>query len=273
MSKTKNDITKIASGIYTEVIAVLGNHKAGDELREDINALFEENYGVDTAPRTRLTSLTWAQIAEIANDDNPAQHLAVGDEKVIELITGERLTAVILGFDHDILIENGELSHNNAGITFGIKEIMDGYFEMNDEDTNVGGWRNSKMRTVYMERIYKLLPPDVQAVIKLVGKPSGRGNAENEIEFTEDKLFLFSQIEVTGDSSNTADGEGIQYDYFKNKDNVIKSRSGGEAGWWWLRSPDVGNSYYFRYVNYYGYVYYDDGGASDAGGVSFGFCV
>ena len=267
MSKAKSEITKVASGIYDEVIAVLGNHKAGEELREDINVLFEEIYGVDTAPRTRLASLTWAEIDKIANGDNPAKHLRVGDEKVIELITGEKLTAVILGFDHDRLSVNGD----NAGITFGIKGIMDGWFEMNADDTNVGGWETSKMRTVYMERIYKLLPPDVQAVIKLVGKPTGVGRGENEIRFTEDKLFLLSQIEVTGDSANTADGEGMQYEYFKNGGSLIKSRECGEAYWWWLRSPSVSYTHNFCGVGNGGNV--NVNGASYAYGVSFGFCV
>ena len=270
MSKAKNDITKVASGIYDEVIAVLGNHKAPDEIREDINALFEETYGVNTARRTRLASLTWAEIDKIAKGDNPAQYLRVGDEKVIELITGEKLTAVILGFDHDILIENGELSHNNAGITFGIKEIMDGWFEMNADDTNVGGWETSKMRTVYMERIFKLLPPDVQAVIKLVGKPTGIGDGENEIRFTEDKLFLLSEMEIRGENSYTADGEGMQYEYFKNGGSLIKERDGAAYGWW-LRSPNTTSSTNFISVVSSGSVRY--GSASGAFGVSFGFCV
>ena len=42
------------------------------------------------------------------------------------------------------------------------------------------------------------------------------------------------------------------------------------AVWWWLRSPNYNNSYYFRYVftdgsNYHNYAYY-------SAGVRPGFC-
>ena len=69
-----------------------------------------------------------------------------------------------------------------AGITFALKDLLDGEFEMNETNTNIGGWRKSKMRNVYMPRFYKLLPKDLQGVIKSVLK-------ETDDDVTVDKLF------------------------------------------------------------------------------------
>lgn len=81
---------------------------------------------------------------------------------------------------------------------------------------------------------------------------------------------MFSRVEVDGDESYVANGEGVQYDYYKNPDNIVKSRR-GRTDWWWLRSPYVGITTIFHAVITTGGVGY--GRASDSGGVSFGFCI
>lgn len=83
-------------------------------------------------------------------------------------------------------------------------------------------------------------------------------------------MFLFSRVEVDGDESYVANGEGVQYDYYKNPDNIVKSRR-GRTDWWWLRSPYVGNAAYFHAVNATGNV--SGINARHSYGVSFGFCI
>ena len=283
----KNEVANIASNIYAEVDAVLRNHNADDVLRDEITAVFED-YGADTA-RLSLNSLTWAEIGAIAARGDAPRAFKVGDYKTVELITGEKIEVVILGFNHDVL--SGTDADKTAPITFGMRGVLDGWYEMNDSNTNRGGWRDSKMRTVYMERFYTLLPADLQALIKPVVKLTGTGGGGNDIASTDDKLFLLSDVEVTGDEGNYADGaaEGEQYDYFKrlaaadtddeddedeptyDREKAIKLRSNGGSCAWWLRSPDVSDTADFRCVS-------DDGGITVSGanytsGVSFGFCI
>ena len=87
---------------------------------------------------------------------------------------------------------------------------------------------------------------------------------------TADKLFLFSAAEIVGDDVEySASGEGSQYPYFADAANRIKKRR-GDSCYWWLRSPYVTNTHYFRCVNNFGSVYYYI--ASYSYGVSFGFC-
>ena len=283
----KNEVANIASNIYAEVDAVLRNHNADDVLRDEITAVFED-YGADTA-RLSLNSLTWAEIGAIAARGDAPRAFKVGDYKTVELITGEKIEVVILGFNHDVL--SGTDADKTAPITFGMRGVLDGWYEMNDSNTNRGGWRDSKMRTVYMERFYTLLPFDLQALIKPVVKLTGTGGGGNDIASTDDKLFLLSDVEVTGDEGNYADGaaEGEQYDYFKrlaaadtddeddedeptyDREKAIKLRSNGGSYNWWLRSPYVSGTTDFRYVGGDGSI--ADGSASAAPGVSFGFCI
>lgn len=156
-----------------------------------------------------------------------------------------------------------------AGITFGLKDVLGGRFEMNAECTNEGGWKDSKMRTVYMRRFYTLLPEGVRKHIKFVSKTTSVGGGSVKPEKVEDKLFLFSECEVFGDNEYAAPNEGSQYPYFEDEDNRIKNRNASAASWW-LRSPSVGGTSYFRCVNNDGGVYYY--GAGGANGVCFGFC-
>ena len=276
--RTKINADSVAENIYDEVVAIIANHaeaapsavRAGyDELREDIDALFEEQYGIATR-RKNIENMTWQEIAEIAATGEAQGHFKIGDTKDVVLYTGERVKAVILGFNHDVLSQNGRAADKTAGITFGLKDLLDGEYEMNEDFGNAGGWKKSKMRNVYMPRFLSLLPAELRDVIKPVVKLTGTGGGSDDATSTDDKLFLLSQAEVCGDSTYTADGEGEQYEYFKDAANVVKRR-GGSASSWWLRSPSVSISTDFRYFSSTGTV--NINAASSTYGVSFGFCV
>ena len=262
-----------AKTIYQEVAAIISNHTTSgadnsrvENIADDITALFSETYGVNTAPSKPFDDYTWAEIAEIAERGEAVDIFSVGDFKTVTLYTGEIIKVVILGFNHDTVSGTNAV----AGITLGLRDMLDGEFEMNEQDTNAGGWDKSKMRNVYMPRFLKLLPAELQAVIKTVDKKTGAGGGSNKLITSHDKLFLFSQIEVDNDDTYTAGGEGKQYPYFEDEGNCVKKR-GGSANAWWLRSPLAGYSNYFRIVISLGDVNYYN--ASNTYGVSFGFCI
>ena len=71
--------------------------------------------------RNNLADYTWEEIAEIAAQGKAAANFRIGDKKELELITGEKLTAVIIGFDHDVIYN--DKSDAAAGITFAIEKI------------------------------------------------------------------------------------------------------------------------------------------------------
>ncbi len=233
----------------------------------------------------------WQEIKEILDSGKAKEVFEVGDEREETLITGEKITLVLLGFGQDEKVSGGKVN-----MTIGLKNLMDGDFEMNLTHTNEGGWEKSRMRTVYMERVFKLLPEELRNIIVPVKKSTSAGGGSTDITVSEDKLFLFSLAEIysqrgisKSDNSNisgnadTYQEEGTQYEYFKellgdadpydDNEEIIKRKAngGGSAYYWWLRSPYIGSTTYFRLVYYNGSV--NGNGAGNTYGVCFGFCV
>jgi hypothetical protein len=225
---------------------------------------------------TRFTFATaaWGDISRIAAAGDAQKYFNVGDEKTVELSTGEVITLVILGFNHDDLTSGGK-----APITVGMKNLLATRYRMNSSNTNAGGWDNSEMRTTTMQTLLGQLPSDLQAVIKSVDKKATSGSASTTITTSSDKLFLFSKVEIDGTTSSGYASEGEQYEYWKTvKDGKTSadrikylSNGGGSASNWWLRSPYLGGSTTFWYVTPSGDVFGSI--ASSSYGVSFGFCV
>lgn len=238
-----------------------------------------------------FASMPWRQIAALSESGAAKTYFSVGDEKTIELTTGEQVTLVILGFNHDDLTGGGK-----AGMTIGMKNLLATTYKMNSSNTNAGGWNGSAMRTSTMATLLSQLPADLRNVIKQVNKKATAGSQSTTITTSVDKLFLFALAELaskTGlenstsaqikDNAATYEQEGTQYEYFKNtvgdadiyKDcpALVKklSNGGGSANHWWLRSPILSVSTRFWYVLPSGEVYASD--ASKTYGVSFGFCV
>ena len=130
-------------------------------------------------------------------------------------------------------------------------------------------------------------------VIKAVNKKATAGNQGTSLTASSDKLWLFAAAELwsktaiensaSSDLKNNAaayNGEGTQYEYFKNtvgdaepnnSCSALVKRKNGSVYVWWLRSPSVGSTSAFRCVGSDGNVAgYAAGGTR---GVCFGFCV
>lgn len=217
---------------------------------------------------------SWSDIAALSESGSADKYFSVGDEKTISLTTGEQVTLVILGFDHDDLTGGGK-----AGMTIGMKNLLATTYRMNATATNEGGWDESEMRTSTMATLLSQLPSDLQGVIKQVNKKATAGGASTSITTSADKLWLLAEVEVDGTTSAGYADEGEQYEYWKTvKDGTVAadrikylSNGSGSAYIWWLRSPRVSGSTSFRYFSSTGGVNYD--AANVTRGVSFGFCV
>lgn len=217
---------------------------------------------------------SWSDIAALSESGSADKYFSVGDEKTISLTTGEQVTLVILGFDHDNLTGGGK-----AGMSIGMKNLLATKYRMNATATNEGGWDESEMRTSTMATLLSQFPSDLQSVIKQVNKKATAGGASTSITTSADKLWLFAEVEIDGTTSAGYADEGEQYEYWKTvKDGTVAddrkkylSNGSGSANGWWLRSPSVGDSTYFRGFGSSGSAY--SSYANLAYGVSFGFCV
>lgn len=199
-------------------------------------------------------------VQTIENEDNLDEIYEVGDYIYIETYTSERLKIVVLDHNKDVI---SSTSGKTAKISLGVLD-NDGYFTMNSENTNSGGWGESLMRR-RMERFFRIMPEPLKSHIVPVVKKTSAGSRRDEIVCTDDKLFLFSEVEILGSNTYSFAGEGEQYEYFKSEDNRRFKR------YTWLRSPYSNGSDGFCCVSGYGNGGYY--GAYDSFGVAFGFCL
>ena len=205
--------------------------------------------------------------AHYNNKINIADYWAVGDMRTVHLsameATGvgeshraQTVQFVIGDFNHDYLTTpiNG---HTKAAVTLLQKDcLMDasnasnpvngnsntenGY--TNSTNTNAGGWKNCARRAWCNNVFFAALPSAWQSMVKTVNKKSGTGNSSSSgTEVTEDKIFLASEIEIFGSRTYSVDGEGTQYQYYKNatanKYKMPKWTSDYASNVYWERSP------------------------------------
>lgn len=161
--------------------------------------------------------------------------------KRIMLKDGSVVTLDIIGKDHDV-DENG----NKTNLTLCFHEIYTRR-EINYTYTNYGGWTCSKLRRWLNEEFFNLLPDWLQKkIVPVVKKTSEDG----EIVETVDKIFIPSEIEVFGKTKYSKEGEGEQYEFFKDWHNRIKGLEEDKCStWYWLRSPCSGNNNNFCEVS------------------------
>ena len=230
-----------------------------------------------------------------------SDYWAVGDTRTVSLsamsATGvgeshraQTVQLVILDFEHDDLATaiNG---HSKAAVSIGLKDcLMDasnasnpvngggntenGY--MNSSATNAGGWKNCARRAWCNNVFFAALPSTWQSMVKIVNKKSGTGGGSSSgTEITADKIFLAAEIEIFGSRTYSVDGEGTQYQYYKNatanRYKMPKWGSSYVSDIYWERSPFSGNADGFCAVSDNGYAYRYS--ASGAYGVAPCLCI
>lgn len=154
-----------------------------------------------------------------------------------------------------------ELSETACGFVIQFRDAFI-YDAMNGEDestsTNLGGWPESKARTILNEEVYNWLPSDLQDVIIDTKVVSGHGSAETENFVSTDKLYLFSAseislkgeldyvstIETTVDSTRRLD--------YKQLGRIKTDTYDATQLNYWLRSADKTSSNKFLYVTFDG---------------------
>mgnify|MGYP007062227433 CR=1 FL=1 len=214
---------------------------------------------------------SWTKIAENAQAGKASTLYKVGDEKTIYIENFGTLTFVILGFEHDDLVSGGKakmsIGVKGRNVTFQFQYAR----EMNNADTNSGGWNQSIMRIETMQEFFDLLPSDLKARIKPVIKKTSEGNQSANIISTNDKLWLFSKVEVTGTTEDIYKDEGMQYEYWKTIRDGTTNDGRDKFHSWWFRSADTSNSTSFLTVSFAGEITNYD--ANDDSGIAFNFCI
>ena len=236
---------------------------------QTLNLLFTMTYvqadnTAQTVPHPRsFASDSWETIVTaIRNNNTSVYH--VGDTKEIEL--GNNLgthTLRIANMSSPSECSTTGFSQTACGFVLEFVDIITTYY-MNSEETNIGGWPASAMRTYVNTDIYNALPLDLKNSIIDTTVVSGHGNT-GETNFTSiDKLYLLSVHEVwEDDDGNIGSGmDNIDTTYYNTRQldyytglNVTRSsysgaikRQNGSNYSWGLRTAYSNSLYAFFIV-------------------------
>lgn len=207
---------------------------------------------------------TWAQIIDACHKNKVPATWAVGNQKTMT-INGTAYAIDIIGKGHDDYADGS----GKAPLTFQMHDCYADRKMMNGGSTNSGGWTSCDMRQTHLPAILALMPTEVQNGIQEVNKLTSEGYRSTTISTTADKLFLLSEIEIFGNITYSASGEGTQYAYYKAGNSKVKNYN-GSANYWWQRSPRIGNYTSFCAVRNSGLADYIS--ANDVYCVAFAFC-
>lgn len=166
-------------------------------------------------PKKKFQDFAWAEIKEIDRLGLADKYFDIKDSRVDELqLTGEKITTMV--FNLKPLVLSFEI---------------DGDFDINptyqDENKKRIYWETSKMRNVYMKRIFALLPKEMQDVI-------AETTIDTDLGKCKDKLWLFSRDEI----------EEEKFDFFKK----YSWSDLNENRWFWTRSAYSSSTYYFCFI-------------------------
>lgn len=222
-----------------------------------------------------LNDTSWAVIKQVSDANMGANFWSVGDCKEVTMngkvsdgltLTNYSAWVFIIGFNHNAEREGNGIAFQGFKATkngtpvclmdsgYGSTKSSGTWFNMNNTNTNTGGWQASLMRKNVMPLIKTAFPADLQAVIK----PSTIFTAPNagniELTVTEDEVFLLAEYEVFGARSFASTQESNylkQYAYYAAGNSKVKygHNSVSAAAWWWERSPWAGGSTDFCFVS------------------------
>lgn len=255
-----------------------------------------------------LENNSWADIAEAASLGvapwNP------GDTKSFVLngqvgntsFSNLELQAFILGINHNAALEGENLIHFGLAMLdgklvglcdaqYGTKQSNNGYFNMNPNNSNSGGWKDSYHRLTLLgnsgtpasppaNSLLAALPADLRAVMKPVTKYSdntgGRNNTASYVTSSTDYLFELSEFEYHGARTYANSAEQNyqqQYAYYQAGNSKVhyKHNATGTAALAWCRSVNAAGSASFCLLSSNGNANYAD--AANSWGVAPGFAV
>ena len=207
----------------------------------------------------------WSAIIAACKSGSVPVSWTVGSYKNMT-INGKEYRIDIIGKDHD----DYAAGNGKAPLTFQLHDCYNTMYTMYDPNVMVGSWQSTTMRNTHLPAILALLPAEVKAAIREVQKKTSAGRQISNIQTTNDKLFLLSEIEIFGGITYSFAGEGKQYDYYKVGNSKVKNLN-GSAYDWWERSPFSPDSTAFCSVTIGG-TPNGSYAARDQRGVAFGFC-
>ena len=239
-------------------LTVTLNKTATEEIKEkyvctlEFNAVERDELGEKSIS---FNDDSWELISKNAKSGKTDKY-SVGDTKKVDL--GE------LGIQTLRISNMSECTTETSETACGFVVEFTGIItqqKFNSTQSNIGGWKNSELRTYVNETIYNALPKDLASVITETKVISGHGATSGETNFeTTDKIYLLSTKEIYGETTyDTLAEETRQLDYYKkegvtnsNYSKTIKSYNSTNSEWW-LRSARSNYGSAFNAIDAKGY--------------------
>ena len=178
---------------------------------------------------TTFAEDSWETIAGNTSSDV----YKVGDTKQV-LIGNESYTVRIANKSTPSECDGTDFSQTACGFVVEFADIVEKR-QMNSTNTNVGGWKDSAMRTYANGEFFDKLPSDLQNAIIETKVISGHGSSESENLTTNDKIYLLAakEINITNASDSAKDLTRV-LDHYVNKVNSdrIKKYNNSNSIWW-----------------------------------------
>ena len=238
------------------ILTVTLNKTATEEVREEyvctltFNAVERDTLGQGIPDPVSFATDSWPTIQKAVQTGNTELY-NIGDAKEVDLGSFGTHTVRVANKSE---CTNGETSETACGFVVEFADIITQH-SFNSTETNVGGWKDSELRTYINDTIYKSLPSDLQNVIVTTKVISGHGSAETSDFETQDKLYLLNVQELWDSTSfDTSVGTSRQLDYYKTQGVSTSSYAAaikqynGVANYWWLRSASYNNNVTFLFV-------------------------
>ena len=255
--------------------------KGSQSVSEDVEVVAVDTYEVtiDFTPKV-LNDATWAQIQSVADASTGPNYWSVGDTKQITLngkvsdgltLSNYQTWVYIIGFDHNSAVEGTGIAFGGfkTAQTSGIDVALydSGYlndktsgqwFNMNNSNTNTGGWKNSRMRSTTLPLVKSALPSELTSVIKTTSiysdNTGGGSDVASYVNTTQDELYLLAEFEIFGARTYANSAERNyqkQYAYYVAGNSKVKYRYNSTAAvvFWWERSVDAPTANNFCGVN------------------------
>lgn len=256
MANRHNTLT----GLFDDIAAAIrGTSSITEDILADAFPAYIYAHARSDCPAkpSVLNDCPWSFIKWASDEGYADLFWNVGDRKAVTLtdwgstnadykISGGTYYCYILGFDHNSAKEGANRIHFEFGFSalsggthiafcggdysmaWGASKTSPFFTRMNADNTNVGGWASSLMRTGTLNGTNRsfmtAIPSDLKSVLKTVtkytdNKGGGTGDAAANVTATTDTIFLTNSFEVYGFSSYTNTNEANytqQYQYYKN---------------------------------------------------------
>lgn len=241
----------------------------GDKSKtQDVDVVWAQVYEVTLSfVDATLNNNDWETIKQVADASAGESYWAIGDTKQItingKLSDGLTLSnystwVYIIGFDHNKDVEGTGIAFqgfktaqaNGTDVAlcdsgYNTSKTSGQWFNMNNSNTNSGGWKNSRMRSTTLPLVKSALPSDLQAVLKTTtiysDNTGGGSDTASYVTATQDELYLLAEFEIFGACIRANSAEQNyqqQYVYYAAGNSKVKRRhdSTATAAYWWERS-------------------------------------